>query len=60
MNQQTVKLLRPILPTKQEFRRFKKAYTEASVQKKKDILKTARRIKAGGPVRYVEIPNARD
>lgn len=55
MNQNKSKLFRNLFHDRQSYRRFKKAYSSANVEKRLKTIAMARRIKATGPVKNMEI-----
>lgn len=58
MNQSKVKLFKSIFPDKNSFRAFKAAYAHAPLRKRLELIKTAKKIRSGGPVKHMEINNA--
>lgn len=58
MNQQKTKLFRPLFHDKRSFRRFKKAYASTSAEKRLKTIATARKIKATGPIKHMEVNHA--
>lgn len=54
MNQSKSKLFRDLFHDRQSYRKFKKAYAAANVGKRLEIIAVARRIKATGPVKWIQ------
>lgn len=54
MNQQKSKLFRNLFHDHRSYRKFKKAYSSASMEKRLETIKMARRIKDTGPVKWVQ------
>jgi hypothetical protein len=59
MNQRITKLLRPMFENKQDFRRFKKAYTRGGLEKRLQTISVAKRIRSGGTIHHMEFKDGR-
>lgn len=57
MNQQKVKLFRPLFHDKSAFRKFKKAYSSAIREKRLETITTAIKVRAGGVIHHGVLPN---
>lgn len=55
MNQRNSKLFRYLFHDKAAYRKFKKAYTRSSTDKRLETIAMAKKIKATGPVKNMEI-----
>jgi hypothetical protein len=55
MRGRNAKLFRNLFNEKESYRRFKKAYTAAPLQKRLETIAMAKKIKATGSVKHMEI-----
>jgi len=58
MNQKRVKLFRPLFSNKQDFRRFKRAYTGRDLATRLETIRVAKRAK-GKQIHHLEVPDAK-
>jgi hypothetical protein len=57
MNNQKIKLFRPMFPDKIAFRRFKKAYTASPLETRIKTIIVAEKIKEKGNIQHLEVPH---
>lgn len=57
MKNRNAKLFRPLFNNRQSYRKFKKAYTESSLEKRLETIKVAQRVKTTGTIYHKEVPN---
>lgn len=55
MRQTNAKLFRYLFHDKQSFRKFKKAYSGSSLDKRLKTIETAKKIKATGSINHMEV-----